>query len=91
VELYREQLEYPTTIVGFEMKVESASKTEFRVCADGKKIFPFSEANDVPGGPVTMMSVDIAAGCLLTVEVKGTSPADSFVVILSELDCVERR
>ena len=91
VELYHERLEYPTTIVGFEMKVASANKTEFRICADGEKIFPFSDANTVPEGPVTMMNVDVAAGCLLNVEIKGMSPKDAFVVVLSELDCIERR
>ena len=91
VELYRKQLKYPTSIVGIEMKTEGSSKAEFRICADGGKIFPFADRNTVPDGAVNIMRVDVAAGDLLTIEVRGTSPKDKFVVILSEMDCIERR
>lgn len=91
VELYRKQLKYPTSIVGIEMKTEGSSKAEFRICADGGKIFPFADHNAVPDGAVNIMQVDVAAGDLLTIEVRGAAPKDKFVVIMSELDCIERR
>lgn len=91
VELYREHLEYPTTIVGMDIKVEGSSKPEFRIVCDGEKIFPFSDVNTIPDGLVSFINVNVAAGCLLTVEVKGMTPKDSYVVILSELDCIEHK
>jgi len=91
VELYREQLEYPTTIVGIDIKMESNNKAEFRIACDGEKIFPFGDTNTVPDMPVALMNIEVAAGSLLTVEVKGMVPKDSFVVVLSEMDCIVKK
>lgn len=91
VELYRELTEYPTTIVSFEMKKESKNKAEFRILADGEKIFPFTSCNDVPEGLVNIIPIDVAANSLLTIEIKGCTPNDGFVVILAELDCIVRK
>jgi hypothetical protein len=91
VELYRELTEYPTTIVSFDIKKESKNKAEFRILADGEKIFPFSLNNEIPDQLVNIIPIDVAADVLLTIEVKGCTQNDGFIVILSELDCIVRK
>ena len=91
INLWSERTEYPCQIVAIDIKVEGSNKTEFRICASGKKIFPFADFNTVPNGLVNIIPVDVAAGELLSVEVKGMSASDKFVVILSELDLIEKR
>jgi hypothetical protein len=91
VELYKERLEYPISVVSFEMKCESKNKAEFRFLSNGTKIFPFINSNNVPDTLVNIIPVDISAGSLFTIEVKGASPNDKFIVILSELDVIEKR
>ena len=87
VELYRERTEHPMTIVSFEIKKESKNKAEFRFLVGNEKIFPFVEKQTLPDTNVSIIPIDISAGSLFTIEVKGMSPSDNFVIILSEL-CV---
>jgi hypothetical protein len=47
--------------------------------------------NQVPDGIVNVIPVDVAAGSLLSIEVRGTNPKAANVVILSEMDVIERR
>ena len=90
--LWTERMEYPCQIVALEIKVEGNNKAEFRICTDSHgKIFPFADTNTVPNGIVNIIPVDVAAGELLSIEVKGMSASDKFVVILSELNIIERR
>jgi hypothetical protein len=91
VELYREQLKYPTTIMALDIKTEKGVVVEFRICADGEKIFPFTDVNAVPDHLVNIIPIDVATGTFLTLEVRGLNPRDNFVVVLSEMDCLERR
>lgn len=90
VELYKERLEYPTEIIGIEIKCEGNNKAEFRIMCDGVKIFPFTATNNIPGGLVNVIPIHFATGSLMSVEVKGLTTKDSFVVVLSEMDCIER-
>jgi len=90
VNLYEETLEYPTQIIALDIKKESSNKAEYRICVGGNKVFPFAASNDVPEGSVGIVPVDVAAGEHLTIEVKGTNPKDSFVLILAELDVIEK-
>lgn len=91
VELYRERTEYPMTIVSFEMKKESKNKAEFRFLVNGEKVFPFMSSQTLPEAAVNIIPVDISAGSLFVVEIKGCAPNDNFVVILSELCVIEKR
>ena len=90
-ELYNKRVKYPTTILAIDIKVEKNIVAEWRICVDGQKIFPFSDVNTVPEGSVNIIPVEIAAGERLTIEVRGTNPDASNVVILSELNIIERR
>lgn len=91
VELYRETTKYPTTIIAFDIKKESKNKAEFRIMCDGEKVFPFTETNEIPDGSVNVMPIDFAAGSLMVFEVKGMMPNDGFIVLLSEMNVIERR
>lgn len=91
VELYKERLEYPTTVLSFDIKCEGKSKAEFRFTCDGEKVFPFTAANPVPDGLTSVIPVDFPAGSLMCLEVKGMAPKDSFIVVLSEMDCIIRK
>ena len=91
VELYKERLKYPLEIVGIEIKAESKNKAEFRVLCNGEKVFPFGKINDIPNGAVNVIPIRFAADSLMCIEVKGMSPKDGFVIILSELNCIEYR
>lgn len=91
VELYKERLDCPVQILAFDIKTEKNVVVEWRICADGVKIFPFSDVNTVPDGLVNIIPVEVSDGSLLTVEVKGTDPKASNVVILSEMSVIYRR
>jgi len=91
VELYREMTIYPITILAFDIKKESKNKAEFRIMCDGIKLFPFTPTNEIPDGAVNVIPIDIAAGSLISVEVKGMLPNDRFIVLLSEMNVIERR
>lgn len=84
VELYRERIEYPTTIISIDIKIERNTVAEWRIMCDGEKVFPFSQVNQIQNGIVNIIPVEISAGSLLTIEVKGTNPKAANVVILSE-------
>lgn len=89
--LWAERTEYPTTIVAIDIKIENKHRAMWRIMVDGEKVFPFADENSVVEGLVHIMSVEIAAGSLVGVEVRGMSATDRNVVILSELDVVEKR
>jgi len=91
VDLYTERLEYPIQIVALDIKIEKNIVAEWRILSNGIKIFPFGSANTIPDGIVNIIPVNVAAGSLLTIEVRGTNPKASNVVILSELDVIEQR
>ena len=91
MELYKERLEYPIQILALDIKVEKNVVAEWRVMSDGSKIFPFDAVNSIPSGLVNIIPVDVAAGSLLSIEVRGTNPKAANVVILSEMDVIERR
>lgn len=88
VELYKERLEHPIQILALDIKVEKNTIAEWRMCADNEKIFPFAAVNAVPDGIVNVIPVDVAAGKLLTIEVRGTNPKAANVVILKEMDVI---
>ena len=88
VELYKERLEYPTTVVSFDIKCEGKSKAEFRFTCDGEKVFPFRDSNEIPDALTSVMPISFPAGSLMVLEVKGKVPRDSFIVVLSEMDCI---
>jgi len=91
VELYKERLEYPTTVLSFDIKCEGKSKAEFRFTCDGEKVFPFTAANAIPDGLTSVIPIDFPAGSLMCLEVKGLTPKDGFIVVLSEMDCIIRK
>ena len=88
VGLYTERLEYPTTVISFDIKCEGKSKAEFRFTCDGEKVFPFTAANAVPEGLTSVIPIAFPAGSLMSLEVKGMATKDSFIVVLSEMDCI---
>jgi len=88
VELYKERLIYPIQILALDIKIEKNVVAEWRICVDDEKVFPFSDVNTVPDGIVNIIPVEVAAGKLLTVEVRGTSPKATNVVILTEMDVI---
>jgi hypothetical protein len=91
VELYKERLEYPIQILALDIKIEKNIVAEWRILSNGVKIFPFADVNIIPDGIVNIIPVNVAAGSLLTIEVRGTNPKASNVVILSEMDVIEQR
>lgn len=91
VDLYTERLENPIQIVALDIKIEKNTVAEWRILSDGIKIFPFADVNTIPDGIVNIIPVNVAAGSLLTIEVRGTNPKASNVVILSEMDVIEQR
>ena len=90
-DLYKERLEYPIQILALDIKVEKSVVADWRICADGVKVFPFGDVNSIPSGLINIIPVDVAAGSLVTVEVRGTNPKAANVVILSEMNVIERR
>lgn len=91
VELYKERLNHPIQIVALDIKIEKNIVAEWRILSNGIKIFPFADVNIIPDGIVNIIPVNVAAGSLLTIEVRGTNPKASNVVILSEMDVIEQR
>ena len=90
VDLYVEMLEYPVQIIALDIKVEKNIVVEWRICADGEKVFPFGDTNTVLDGAVNIIPVEVAAGKRLSIEVRGKSPKNGDVVILKELDLIYR-
>ncbi len=90
VDLYVEMLEYPVQIIALDIKVEKNIVVEWRICADGEKVFPFADTNTVLDGAVNIIPVEVAAGKRLSIEVRGKSPKNGDVVILKELDLIYR-
>ena len=88
VGLYTERLEYPTTVISFDIKCEGKSRAEFRFTCNGEKVFPFTLANAIPEGLTSVIPIEFPAGSLMSLEVKGMAPKDSFIVVLSEMDCI---
>ena len=91
VELYKERLEYPTTVLSFDIKCEGKSKAEFRFTCNGEKVFPFTAANTIPEGLTSVIPIEFPVGSLMCLEVKGMAPKDSFIIVLSEMDCIVRK
>lgn len=89
--LWTERMEFPTQIVAIDIKIENKHQAMWRITVDGEKVFPFADENSVVEGLVHIMPVEVAAGSMVRVEVRGMSATDRNVVILSELDIVERR
>lgn len=85
VDLYTERSECPIQIVSLDIKTEKNIVAEWRICVDGEKVFPFSEANTVLDGVVNIIPVDISAGKHLSVEIRGKTPKVGDVAILKEL------
>ena len=91
ISLWTERMEYPCQIVALEIKVENKHQTMWRIIVDGEKVFPFADENSVADGLVHVMPVEVAAGSMVSIEVRGMSASDKSVVILSELNLIEKR
>lgn len=85
-------LEYPTQIIAIEFLMEKDTLVMYRFIADGKEIFPFGDENIVENGTNrSLIPVDIAAGVYFQVEVRGIDAGQKQVIILNELNIIERR
>lgn len=85
------RVEYPTTICAIEFLMEKDCKAMYRIMVDGIKVFPFNEENKVENDlNRQLIPVKIAAGSYLQIEVRGIDPDQKNVVILNELDVIEK-
>jgi len=93
VEIYRERVEYPVEILGIQFVGQKQCLGEYRILADGQEIFPFAETNPIEVGVLRnfVVPIRVAAGALLTIDVRSSNPQERGVIIMDELDIVEMR
>ena len=89
--IHQERTQDPLRIVGVQFAVDLAMQGEWRICVNGEKCFPFSEVNSLDSNYHNLMAIDIAAGELLTVEVRSRNKEYKGIAILEEFDVVEMR
>ena len=89
--IHQERTKMPTKIVGIQFAVDPSVQGEWRICVNGEKIFPFSDVNNLDSDYHNLMAIDVAAGELLTVEVRSRNKEYRGIAILEELNVVEMR
>lgn len=91
VEIYRETTNYPVKLMGISFLKEKDVPVEYRICVNGEKVFPFDDYNMIENIPRNfMIPIEIAAGSLLIIEVRG-GINNKNIIVLDELDVVEMR
>ena len=92
VPILSKTLDYPITIAAVEFLTEKDIKAQFRIVVNGVKVFPFGEDNVVENGVNrALMPVEIADGSYLQIEVRGVESTQKNVIILNELNIIERK
>lgn len=92
VPIFQKTFDYPISIVGIEFLMEKNIKAYYRFLVNGEKIFPFGDKNEVENGVNrALITIDITAGERFSIEVCGENPSQKNVIILNELDIIEKR
>jgi hypothetical protein len=89
--IHQERTQDPLRIVGAQFVVDLSMQGEWRICVNDQKCFPFSEVNSLDSNYHNLMAINVAAGELLTVEVRSRNKEYKGIAILEELDVVEMR
>ena len=89
--IHQERTQDPLRIVGAQFVVDLSMQGEWRICVNGQKCFPFSEVNSLDSNYHNLIAINVAAGELLTVEVRSRNKDYRGIAILEELDVVEMR
>lgn len=87
--IHQERTQDPLRIVGIQFAADPSAQGEYRICVNGDKCFPFSDANSLDSDYHNLMAIDVAAGELMTVEVRSRNKDYRGIAILEELDVVE--
>ena len=77
--------------MGIQFAVDPSAQGEWRICVEGDKVFPYSDVNSLDSEYHNIVPVDVAAGELLTVEVRSRNKEYRGIAILEELDVIEMR
>jgi len=92
VSIFQKIFDYPVSIVAIEFLMEKDIKAYYRFLVNGEKIFPFGDKNEIENGVNrALITVNIAAGERFSIEVCGDNPTQKNVIILNELDVIEKR
>ena len=70
VAVYQERTKYPLKITGIQFAIDPSAQSEYRICVNGEKVFPYSEVNNLDSDYHNLMPIEIAAGELMTVEIR---------------------
>ena len=89
--IHQERTQDPLRVVGVQFAADPSGQGEWRVCVEGKKVFPFSDANNLDSEYHNLVAIDVAAGELLTIEVRSRNKDYKGIAILEELDVIEMR
>lgn len=91
VSIYKERTKTPVKIVGVQFQCSPDAQGAWQICVNGEKCFPFSDVNNLDSEYHNLMEISVAAGELLTLEVRSRNAQQKSVVILEELNVIEMR
>ena len=89
--IHQERTQDPLRVVGVQFAADPSAQGEWRICVNGEKIFPFSDVNNLDSDYHNLMAIDVAAGELMSVEVRSRNKDYRGIAILEELDVIEMR